>query len=85
MDRQACLFGEEFVEVAAAALDVDACLGGELGDAFAFMDRSDHGYQVRCKGSVVPLDCTLSVTGLEAIVGGWSGGATANYVACGLS
>ena len=37
MHRQACLFRYAGVEVGAAALDVYAGFGRELGDAFAFL------------------------------------------------
>lgn len=66
VDVEACFGGDAVVEIAGAALDVDAGLFRQLGNAFALelgQMRSDSIGNV-----TVPLGLICRLTGLEAIV-----------------
>lgn len=57
------------VEVAGAALDVNAGLGGEFRDSFAYARMDVVSGLVRSEkdDEAIPLDFTCSLTGFEAI------------------
>ena len=73
MDGHLGVGGEALVQVAGAALDVDAGLRGELGDTFALRNHTRvrlFGFTaVFTRGICIPRGWTWSVTGLEAMIG----------------
>ena len=56
MDGKAGLFRYALVEIATAALNVDAGFGGKLRNAFAFTTGQNRQSHVFRKADVVPLD-----------------------------